>query len=365
MRVGVKPMNNDVIKKAQALCVRGEAASLRRMLARNAELAAIPGLINAAALHGHSATVEVLLEAGADPDAQVVSHEYYRPLHRAIEHRGVPRNDGHLRVAEMLLDAGASLEKRSTWMQLTPLAVAGMAGDPEMIALLVGRGAPVTIFEAAVTVNVAKLRSFLRKPQSALAKDANNMTVLHYAALSGLGEQEYGAGQREIAQRLLDAGADGDSREPIGPYPPTPVLHFAAWKNYPLAEVLLRHGCDPNHGFGNCLWREPGRMAELFFSHGADVNAREASGQPLLNSRIHWNLASVVLWLLKKGADPKLADPAGNTALHEAAGRGVHVRVVQALLEAGAEKSARNQAGLTAFDIAIQKKREKLAGVLA
>jgi ankyrin repeat protein len=221
----------------------------------------------------------------------------------------------------------------------------------------------VNIFTAAVTADVGKVRGFLKRKGAATSKDENSMTVLHYAALSGLGDdfaEQYG----ELAEMLLDAGGDGDSRENIGPYPSMPVLHFAAWKNYAVAKALLGRGCNPNYGFGNCLWREPGRMAELFFAHGADVNGREGSGQPILHSRIHWNLPSVALWLIKNGADPNLRDAEGNTALHEAASRGINPKVIQALLEAGGKKSLKNQAGLSPLDVAKQKKREKLIPLL-
>jgi ankyrin repeat protein len=182
---------------------------------------------------------------------------------------------------------------------------------------------------------------------------------VHYAALSGLGDQSPDA-LCEIASMLLNTGADGNSCEQVGPYPSTSVLHFAASGNFPVAETLLSHGCNPNLGFGQCLWREPSRMAELFLSHGADVNFRESSGQPLLNSRIHWNLPSVVLWLLKNGADPNLADDRGNTALHEAAARGINPKVIQAILDRGGRKTTRNEEGKTPLALAKEKKRAKV-----
>lgn len=319
--------------------------------------------MNNAALHGRIEVVRLLISAGCDPDGQVPSHEYYRPLHRAIEHRGFPKNPGHRQVVEALIEAGASLEKRATWMQLIPLAVAGMVGDREMIDLLREAGSEETVFTAAVIADVPVARRFLKRKSAATAKDVNNMTVLHYAALSGVADA--GAARSQMANMLLDAGADPDAREDIGPYPAMPVLHFAAWKNYPLAEVLLSRGANPNQGFGNCLWREPGPLAELFLAHGADVNGREPSGQPLLNSRIHWNLPSVALWLLKNGADPKLADKAGNTALHEAALRGINPKVVEAILTKGGKRSAKNKEGATTLDIAKGKKRTKIIPLLS
>jgi ankyrin repeat protein len=351
------------VKKAVSCCVHGDTATLRRLLAQDPDLVQQPALLNDAALFGQLDAVRLLLEAGADPDAAVPSHEFYRPLHRAIEHRGRPRKAEHIPVIEALLDAGASLEKRSTWMQLVPLSVAGLVGDPEMIDLLKKRGAPVDIFTAAVTGDVGKVRGFLKRKGAATSRDENKMTVLHYAAVSGLGD-DFADQFVKIAEMLLDAGADGDSREDIGPYPAIPVLHFAAWKNYAVAKTLLGRGCNANYGFGNCLWREPGRMAELFLAHGADPSGKEPSGVPLLNARIHWNLPSVALWLLKNGADPNLTDKEGNTALHEAASRGINPKVTLALLDAGGKKSARNKAGLTPLDIARQKKRAKLIPLL-
>ncbi|MDD5201159.1 MAG: ankyrin repeat domain-containing protein [Terrimicrobiaceae bacterium] len=352
----------NTLKKAVVLAALGDRDGLRKLVAADADLVADPRLLNEAALHGMAAAVRLLLDSGADPDGRVPSHEGFRPLHRAIEHRGVARNPGHREAAETLIEAGASLTKRSTWMQLTPLAVAGMAGDAEMIALMNDAGAEGNIFTAAITADLPAVRRLLKGGIAASSRDENHMTVLHYAALSGL--RERGEDLRRVATLLLDAGADGDAREVIGPYPATPVLHFAAWKNYAVAETLLDRGCDPNFGLGNCLWREPGPMAELFLAHGADVNSREPSGQPFLHSRIHWNLSSVALWLLKNGADPNLTDAKGNTALHEAALRGIHPKVVEALLASGADRQAKNREGQTPLAVARLRKRERIIRVL-
>lgn len=352
-----------LLDKAVAAINGNEEFALRRMLAEVPELSEQPALLNHVAWLGQVGMAEMLLSAGADPDGQVPSHEFYRPLHRAIEHRGRPKNEGHRRIVELLLEAGASPEKRSTWRQIDALAVAGMEGDPEMIEVLVEWGVEMDIFTAAITADEASVRRFLRRKSAAVTKDSNNMTPLHYAALSGLGEQKPKE-LRKIAEMLLAAGADGNATEKIGPYPRSSVLQFAACENFPVAEVLLGQGCDPNPGFGFCLWRQPARMAELYLAHGGDVNLREASGQPILHARIHWNLPSVALWLLEKGADPNLTDAGGNTALHEAARRGINPKVVQAILERGGRKTAKNQKGETPLDLAKEKKRVKLIPLL-
>lgn len=130
-----------LLKQTVAAVSQGDCRSLRKILNASPEITEDARLLNDAALHGQIDALRLLLSAGADPDGQVPSHEYYRPLHRAIEHRGIPKNPGHRLVVEALVEAGASLENRATWMQLVPLAVAGMAGDREMIGLLSEAGA--------------------------------------------------------------------------------------------------------------------------------------------------------------------------------------------------------------------------------
>lgn len=333
------------------------------ILSRHPELAEDPASLVNGSLHGRRGIVERLLQYGADPDAIVPSHERYRPLHRAIEHRGVPKNDGHLETVNLLLEAGADPEARSTWMGLTALATAGMAGDPEMIEPVLRRRPTMSLnlFHAALLADARRVKAILGKdPKAAGRADINGMTPLHYAALSGLNK----AGDQKLLSAvtlaLCEAGADPDSCPKIGPYPKTPVLHFAAWgRNRAVAEVLLERGANPNLGFPNCLWREPGDLGDLFVKHGADVNGREPSGQPLLHSRVHWNLTSVVLWLLKNGADPNLRDLRGNTALHEAAARGASPRIVEALLAHGAKKTLRNKAGETPNDVSLRRQRKE------
>ena len=105
--------------------------------------------------------MKLLLEPGADPDTGVTSHEFSHPLHRAVEHRGVVRNSGPREVVELFIRAGASPETRSTWTQLPPLAVVGLAGDREMIAFLLEVGAPTDLSTTAATSNEAGVRSEL------------------------------------------------------------------------------------------------------------------------------------------------------------------------------------------------------------
>ena len=323
------------------------------------ELAEEPGALMSAALHGRARLAEKLLEMGADPDATVPSHERYRPLHRAIEHRGIPKNPGHGPTVHLLLEAGAQVELRATWMGLAALATAGMTGDEEMISLIQEQKPKQSLFNAAILAEDQLVAQALTEPSEARLADENNLTPLHYASLSGLREPAHREALARIATLLCEAGADLNSAPPVGPYPSTPVLHFAAWgNNLAVAEVLLARGANPNLGFGNCLWRTPGELAELFLKHGADVNLidNEKSGQRLLHSRIHWNLPSVVIWLLENGADPNLRDAKGNTAWHEAASRGVGAKILDALLKHGADARLKNDAGQTAADVARQKK---------
>ena len=67
--------------------------------------------------------------------------------------------------------------------------------------------------------------------------------------------------------------------------------------------------------------------------------------------------------LIEAGADPNAKNDAGNTALHAAAHQ-VAVGAIRALLAAGADRYARNAYGATALDIAMREGRDDTADAL-
>lgn len=356
---------NQEIKTVLSAIATDDKATLETLLQKHPEIAADPRPLSNAALAGNVHAVGLLLANGADPNSIVKSHEGYRPLHRAIEHRGVSRNPGQRECVRLLLDAGAEVMARAAWMSITAPATAGLAGDEDIIALVLSRSPEPDIYTAAILADADRVGQWLKQDSAlAVTPDVNQMTVLHYAALSGLKGEQHAVNQRRIVELLLAAGANPDAQKDIGPYKDIPVLHLAAWGNITVARALLENGANPNLGFGNTLWREPGEMATLFLTHGADPNSREPSGQPFLNNRIHWNLPSVAIWLLENGADPNLMDAAGNTALHEAAKKGINPKVVTVLLEKGARLDAKNDAGKSPLDVAREHGKTKVVDLL-
>ncbi len=84
--------------------------------------------LHLAAFFGHTESVRLLLQAGADPNARAENDSAVQPLHSAVAGR-------HLDVAAELLEAGAdaSAAQRGGW---TPLMAAAAHGDEPMVDLL-------------------------------------------------------------------------------------------------------------------------------------------------------------------------------------------------------------------------------------
>ncbi len=127
--------------------------------------------------------------------------------------------------------------------------------------------------------------------------------------------------------------------------------------------------------------------------NGASPNARDSAGLTLLQNAVndgklrsaaallevgatvdlaggpsHWTALHYAAYrinrdmtalLLKSGADPNIATPAGERPLHTAAHAG-DLDVVIALVKAGADMSAKNERGQTAAEIATRRAEERL-----
>lgn len=97
---------------------------------------------------------------------------------------------------------------------------------------------------------------------------------------------------------------------------------------------------------------------------GADANARCAHGVPALN----WlagdaGRAAAVSWFIAQGANPRLANPDGCTALMFAAD-GADPATLAALVEGGADLAARDNCGRSALDYAVEADLAKNAAAL-
>jgi hypothetical protein len=136
----------------------------------------------------------------------------------------------HVRSAamlELLLDAGADINARSRWW-------AGGFGlldsaDPGLAAHAIRRGAVVTVHAAARLAMLDKLKELIASdPRLVHARGGDGQTPLHFASTA------------EIAQHLLDHGAEIDARDVD--HESTPAQYMLRQRPA-VARYLVRRGC--------------------------------------------------------------------------------------------------------------------------
>jgi len=265
--------------------------------------------LHAAAENGHKKMVELLVGAGADVNAKTES--------RAATPLVCAANRGYPAVAEVLLTQGANPNLKDNALG-SPLHYAVQNSSTNLVAILLAHGAEVN------------------------ATNDSGQTPLLLAA----GDR---AGRMDLVTLLLDNKADVNARMPNG----ATALHFAAG----------RHRSE---------------MVKLFLSHGAEINARDAGGETALIYAAQEGAKASADVLLAAGADPNLAsdssgDHQGWTALHYAASGG-NIEIAEALLSHGANPNALTgkyfgqgntwYEGTTPLMLAIDNKRPDLVPLL-
>jgi hypothetical protein len=236
-------------------------------------------------------SVRLLLDAGAD--VNLANDRGWTPLHQAT-------GDDALTLTEMLLDAGAAIDREAHGDGGTPLAVALNWGNRAPADLLATRGVVPLNLRAAAGLGRADLLERVVDATGNLTPEAGRGRGF-YRPHSGFpvwqpsdDPQEVldealvwasKSGRVGILPSLVSIGADVDA----DPYRGTPLI-WAAVKGRPeTVEWLLEHGADVNR---RATFGGPG--------HGEGVTALHLAAE-------NGDLPMIKL-LLERGADPKIED---------------------------------------------------------
>ena len=225
----------------------GDVEALREFLAAGADVNA-PGPVEGyaplhlAAKNGHAEAIRLLIEAGATVDLRAKLG--VTPLHEAVVRR-------KLHAAVALLEAGADIEAPvhggwhfgtgSTCNRYRPLHVAASFGHPEMVRMLLDRGADPN--GRAVIEGTREGPSGVGPPFELL--EPPGLTPLHVAAYNAFLRYQWrklGLTWEGMPEMLIAAGADVNARDGMGNTP----LHRAAQGHLPRVKVLLDAGADPS-----------------------------------------------------------------------------------------------------------------------
>ena len=312
--------------------------------------------------------VRVLLAAGADPDVISGTAGRHTPLTRVTQHHAtIPRHSGHVEVVTALLEAGADPNLRGGPLDIEPLAYAAMTPNQDFVQALRNAGASVGMHLAAVLLERELLQSLLRDRELVRAKDSRGRRPLDYVAWSGFWQTP----ERDAlscATLLLETGASVDDGEEIVEgdeiFTATPLWRTLSWqRNYPLAELLLERGANPDNAVFSVTYQGATEGCELLDRYGANWEQAFDGRTPLMDLMVFKKPRGSV-WLIERGVNVRATDDSGKTALHYAAAQGVRADYVERLLAAGAEPGAKDALGKTPLDCAVEKKRSKLIALL-
>jgi len=166
--------------------------------------------------------------------------------------------------------------------------------------LLLGRGAELDVFAAAMAGDASRVSSLIRQdPSLAVTLSHDGWTALHLAAFFG---------HVDCARALLDGGANVLKRS-TNPMQNTPLHAAAAGRHVEIVRALIERG--------------------------ADVNARQQGGWTALHAAAQSGNAELARVLIGAGADTNLRADNGQCAMDLALTHG-HQQVVELLEHFGA-----------------------------
>uniref|UniRef100_A0A3Q3IFK6 Uncharacterized protein n=1 Tax=Monopterus albus TaxID=43700 RepID=A0A3Q3IFK6_MONAL len=226
------------------------------------------------------------------------------------------------------------------------------------------------LLQAVKTEDLLTVQRILQRPRPGKAKllgaakrvnvniqDADGLSPLHYAALSG---------NKELISLLLEAQAAVDIKDHKGMRP----LHYAAWqgKTEPM-KMLLKAGSSVNGQSDEGqiplhLSAQHGHYdgSEMLLQHQSNPCISDSDGKTPLDLACEFGRVGVVQLLLSSNMcaamlEPKPSDPNGVSPLHLAAKNG-HIEVIRLLIQAGIDINRQSESGTALHQAALCGKTE-------
>lgn len=238
-----------------------------------------------------------------------------QPIHVAVE-------SGNLEMVQLVLDAGADPNgDSSSYDGWSPLMLA--TDKPEIRALLLRSGARVGLVEALMMGDdamTAELLSSGTLPETA----PNNGSILAFARTS------------LAIERLVELGASTTARDRWGVAPVQALSQLGA-RGAHLVKQLMQHGAAANAA-------DYAAMGErLTLENLADADPSILRDDDVLMAAVKGRHVEIAKWLLKSGANARarLKDLSRHSALHTAAWNG-DLEMVRLLVEFGADPTERD-----------------------
>ena len=313
--------------------------------------------LHLASRDGHEEIARVLLEHGADVDAENKSK--WTPLRHALDKK-------HVEVARVLIKNKAYVGAQGI-DQWTPLLWASQHGQVELVQVLLERGADVDAEDALgwspcrrafYGRHVEVVRVLVQHTSSARLQNKRKSTPLHEASGDGL---------VDFARMLLKFGVDASARDEDN----FTSLHCASEHGHvEIVLALLDHGVDvsvqdehrrtPLH-FSSEEGHE--EVTRALLEHGADASIQDEHKQTPLHFASANGHVKVALALLEHGVDASFQDEHKQTPLHFASANG-HTEVARALLDHGADACVQDEHKQTPLHLASEEGHVEVARAL-